>query len=860
MAGVFGENGGMKNFILVFLVSAFAGGVSGQVVPVQREDKKAPVRDEAWMDLRMGKGSDMLYSSQQLQPAGQMIDFAGRFCSIAGARGGKFVLIKTSSQLVSVDADAFKGVQQSAFPDKEGGSMHGIAVSPDGTMAYVTGGKDKLFRAVIGEDGKFSLTNAASLAENGKAVNPLGIALLADGKRALVARSIPNDVVLVNLESGKIESKIPAGVCPYSIVVAKDGKTAFVSNYGGRRAKTGDKVEKSAGTEVVVDVRSIPASGTVSVIDLSGKPKEVAQIVVGLHPSEVVMNRDGTKIFVANVGGDSVSVIDVAARKVVQTLNTKADPLLPWGSLSDGLALSDDEQTLFVANAGINAVACIDLAKPDAPPKLIPSGWFPGAVLVRGQELFVSNVRNGLQKIPAAKDDAEVAARDAKARENSHLAFAIRNAARSAPDVPPVAVPVNLGEPSVIKHVVYVIKENRTYDQMLGDLGRGNGDPKLCNFDRTVIPNHKALATIFPLLDNYYCNGVNSADGHMWAMQGLTTPYREKDRPGYRCAYDFGTDELCYAACGFMWDLALMSGLSFRNYGELDYTVKIAGKTYNDFYTDWKEKTGKTSFKTSYNIEALRNYSSPIYPGWEMSIPDQVRADAFLKELADFEKRGEYPNLVIVYLPNDHTAGELTAQSYLADNDLAMGRIVEALSKSKFWKDMAVFIIEDDPQAGQDHVDGHRSICFVASPWAKRGAIISKFYNESAVLHTIGRILGLPPLNQMVAAAPLMNDCFTDKPDLTPYTCLVPEYALNQPKKKVSDWPKTRSDKKLAARIAALDFSKPDFRLDDDAFNRAIWMETRPGERYPEEFAGAHGRGLKALGLKIARGEDDDDD
>lgn len=827
----------------------------------KREDMKAPVRDEAWMNLRMGKGSDMLYTSQQLRPEGQLIDFGGRFCSIALARGGKFVLVKTSSQLVSVDADAFKGVQQTEFPGKQGGSMHGLAVTADGTKAYVTGGKDKLFCAVVAEDGKFHLTNEVSLAENGKAVNPLGVALLPGEERALIARSLPNDVVLVHLASGKIEARIPAGTCPYSIAVSKDGATAFVSNYGGRRPVKGDKTEKSAGSEVVVDARAIPASGTVSVLDLTGTPREIAQITVGLHPSEVLMNADRSRLYVANVGGDSVSVIDTATRKVIETLNTKADPLLPWGSLSDGLALSADERTLFVANAGINAIACIDLAKPSTTPRLIPSGWFPGALCVRGTELFVSNVRNGLQKIPAARDEAEVAARDERARANSHLAFALRSAARSSSAVPPVPVPANLGEPSVIKHVVYVIKENRTYDQMLGDLGRGNGDPKHCEFDKTVIPNHKALATVFPLLDNYYCNGVNSADGHMWAMQGITTPYREKDRPGYRCAYDFGTDELCFAACGFMWDLALMSGLSFRNYGELDYTVKLAGKTYNDFYTDWKEKTGKTAFKTAYYIEALRNYSSPIYPGWEMAIPDQVRADAFLKELADFERRGDFPNFVLVYLPNDHSASELTVQSYLADNDLALGRVVEGISKSKFWKDTAIFVIEDDPQTGHDHVDGHRSLCFVASPWSKRGAIVSKFYNESSVLHTIGQILGLPPLNQMVAAAPLMTDCFTATPDATPYTCLVPEYQLNQPKKKVADWPKTRSDRKLAARIAALNFDKPDNRLDDDAFNRSIWMQTRPGERYPAEFSGAHGKGLKALGLTLAdlAGDGDDD-
>ena len=241
-----------------------------------------------------------------------------------------------------------------------------------------------------------------------------------------------------------------------------------------------------------------------------------------------------------------------------------------------------------------------------------------------------------------------------------------------------------------------------------------------------------------------------------------------------------------------------------------------------------------------------------------MVIPDQVRADAFLKELAEFEQRGSYPDFVILYLPNDHTAGELKAQSYLADNDLALGRCIEGLSHSRFWKDMAIIVIEDDPQSGQDHVDGHRSICLVASPWAKRGVIISKFYNESSVLHTIDQMLGLPPLNQMVAAAPMMEDCFQDTPDLTPYKCLVPEFPLNVDKSAPAP-PKTRAEKALAARIAALDFSKPDL-IDDDALNRAQWMETHPGERYPVEYTGAHGKGLKALGLRLDPNAQVDDD
>jgi len=846
----------IKTLVLLAALAATVATVVHAQIPEQRIDHKAPVQGEEWMNARMGSGSDMLYSSQQLAPEGQMLDFGGRFCSIALAYGGKFVLVKTSSQLVSVDADSFKGVQHTEFPAKNGGSMHGLAVAADGATAYVTGGKDRLFVVKIAPDGTFKFSGEIDLAAAGKPTNPLGVALTPDGKRAIVARSIANDVVIVDLATGKISARVPVGVCPYGVAVAKDGRWACVSNYGGSRPRAGAKTEKSAGSNVAVDARSLPLTGTISVIDLAPIPYEALQIRVGLHPSELLLSRNDQRLYVSNVGGDSVSVLDPATWQVVATLDTKADPALPWGSLSDGLALSADGQTLYVANAGINAVACIRLDKPSEPLHLIPAGWYPGALCVRGPELFVSNVRNGLEKIPPAKDAAEVAARDARARANAHLAFALRSAERSQADVPPVPVPARLGEPSLIKHVVYVIKENKTYDQVLGDLGKGNGDPKLCIYDRKVIPNHKSLATTFPLLDNYYCNGVNSSDGHAWCMQGLTTPYREKDRPGYRCAYDFGTDALFPAACGFMWDLALTAGRSFRNYGELDYPEKVGGKTYSDYYKDWQAKAGKIGFRCVYQLEALRKYSCLTYPGWELAIPDQVRADAFLKELAEFEQRGTYPDFVILYLPNDHTGGELKAQSYLADNDLALGRCVEGLSQSRFWKDMAIFVIEDDPQSGHDHVDGHRSICFVASPYAKRGAIVSAFYNENALLHTISQILCLPPLNQMVAAAPLLGDCFQTTPDLTSYQCLVPEFPLNVPKK--TPPAKTSAEKKLAVRVAALDFSQPDL-IDDDALNRAIWMETRPGERYPVEYTGAHGKGLKALGLTHTDLAPDDD-
>jgi hypothetical protein len=535
--------------------------------------------------------------------------------------------------------------------------------------------------------------------------------------------------------------------------------------------------------------------------------------------------------------------------------------------LTDGLALSADGQTLYAANAGINAIACLDLATPKSTPKLIPSGWYPGALRLRDGQLYVANVRNGVQKVAIPTNAKTVAAYDARARAVAHLAHALRYAKgprTTTATATPVPVPAEVGQPSSIKHVVYIIKENRTFDQVLGDIGRGNAEPKLVLFPRDVTPNHHAIAERWPLLDNYYCNGVNSSDGHAWANQGIVGPYREKDRVGFRCAYDFGTDSLFFAGCGFIWDHALLHGRSFRNYGEMDKLTKIQGKTYDDFFTDRQNGGGKTAFTTTFFIDALRRYSCPGYPGWDMAIPDQTRADVFLKDLAALEKKGSFPDLTIIYLPNDHTANELTAKSYVADNDLALGRVIEGLSKSRFWKDMAIFVNEDDPQTGGDHVDGHRSFCLVVSPYAKKGALISKFYNQTSVLHTICRILGMPPINQVVAASTTMEDCFTTQADLTPYAALTPKQKLNEKRppapKKTGFWPPfSVGDDRLTAQFEALDFSGPD-RIDDDTLNRAIWAQTRPGERYPREFMGAHGKGLKALGLQIDPAAEDDDD
>ena len=837
-----------------------------QVLPI---NQKAPVGDEAWMDARMGSQS-LLHSSQQLDMAGEIQDLPGRLLALEFAQGGKILLVKTTSTFASFNAQTFKLIQKSDYPvAKGGGSMHGLAVAPDGSQVLISGGRTHLYRATVAPDGTFKWGTSIDVTEGAKNVNPLGIAFTPDASKAVIALSVSNTLAVVDLATDKIIAKIPVGLCPYSVALSPDGKMAYVSNLGGSVAKPHEITEASAGSLIPVDKRSVALRGTVSVVNLEATPKVIKEIVVGLHPSEIILQPSTHRLFVANVGGDSISVVNTSNQQVEDTIDTKPDPRLPWGTLTDSLTLSEDGQSLFATHAGLNAVSRIDLANPHQIAPLIPTGWYPGAVRCQHGQLFIANVRNGVQKVALPTDRATSLAYDQRARQAAHLAHALQsNTLALNKDLPaPQPVPAQLGQPSTIQHVVYIIKENRTFDQVLGDLDRGNCDPKLCNFPRKITPNHHALTERFPLLDNYYCNGVNSSDGHAWGTQGIVTPYREKDRVGFRCGYDFGIDALFYAGCGFLWDHALLNGKSFRNYGEMEYTVKLKGKTYHDFFVDRETKAGKTAYAVSYQVSTLTRYSCLNYPGWQMSIPDQTRADVFLKELADFETKKFFPELTIIYLPNDHTAAELTANSYLADNDLALGRVIEGLSHSRFWPHMAIFVNEDDPQAGHDHVDGHRSFCFVASPYAKKGAIVSKFYNQTSVLHTMCRILGVPPMNQIVAASPTMEDCFCPTPDLSPYTCLIPDQKLNEPRppapKKTSFWPPwPTSEERLEARFHELDFSLPDL-IHEDTLNRAIWAQTRPQDPYPSEWAGAHGRGLARLGLKLdpsAKDDDDDDD
>ena len=839
-----------------------------------------------------GQGDYIVPTTQLIHPAGQTIEFAARPVDMVLAPDGKWLYVKGHNALIVVDARTWKIVQTLPY-HRTGASMCGIALSPDGRRLYVTTRGNTMVTAEVATDGRVKWSGKIVLpGPGGKGSSfPCGIALAPGGRLACVCLSRNNTLAIVDVAGGKLLAQVEVGVAPYAVAIAPDGSTAYVSNWGGRRARAGDRTAKSAGTDTVIDERGIAASGTVCVVDLTAR-KTVAEIPVGLSPAGVALRRDGRVLYVACANSDTVCFIDTARRKVVTTLNVRPDDRLPFGSMPNGLGLAPDQRTLYVANAGNNALAVVRLS-PDGRQAAeiagyIPTGWYPGAVLATSARLFVANIKGvgsrtkhrgrrgwnshwhrGTVSRLDIPDDAALARYTAQAKRDGRVPQTLRALERSAAAADAVPVPAHPGQPSVFEHVVYILKENRTYDQVFGDLPQGNSDPELCTFGRDVTPNHHAIAEEFVLLDNYYCNGVLSADGHSWATEGNVTPYLERSFGGFSRSYTFGDDPLTYSSSGFIWDHVLAAGYSFRNYGEFNQTGIKPHADYATVYKDFIQQAGKIRLTVNIGVEKLRHYSCLDAPGWNMNVPDVLRAAVFLKELHQFEAEGHLPNFIFIYLPNDHTSGTApghpTPRSLVADNDLALGRIVEGLSRSRFWPKTCVFVIEDDPQNGYDHVDGHRSLCLIASPYTRRGEVISHFYNQTSVVHTIERIFGIPATNQLYAMAPLMTACFTNRPDLTPYRCRPNRVPLAEINPRAETLPPR--ERYWAQRSAALPLDLPD-QVDEDTLNRILWHAAKGADTpYPARFAGAHGRGLAALGLRLAGpdempqpfDEDDDD-
>ena len=806
----------------------------------------------------------LLTTYQRLQPAGKTLVFNGRPVAMALSQDGQSLWVKDNTGLRLVDTKTW--VVKASAGSQGGASPNGL-FEREGKV-YFTSAENELHTFAL-KDGKIEKLQTVKL-PGPKGVGesfPCGLAL--DGGTAYVCLSRNNTLGVVDLAQGKLTKEIPVGVAPYEVALLPGGLAA-VSNQGGRRPVAGAKTAKSAGTETEVDERGVASTGTVSIVDLKSG-RTVREVAVGLQPCGLAVGQGW--FAVANANSDTVSLVSTTTWKVESELVVKTTRGQLFGSMPNALALGGDGKTMFVALAGNNAVAIVDtsVARTPVVRGFVPTGWYPGAVIARGGAVYVANIKGvgsrtqrrepgkgwnshdhaGTVQRFAYPDPAQLAEYTAQVRDLGKVPSLLSMLERKGSSATkPVPVPKNLGDPSTIEHVIYVIKENRSYDQVLGDMAKGSGEPALCVFGEKVTPNQHALADQFVLLDNYYCEGVLSADGHSWATEGNVTPYLERAFGGFNRSYTFGNDPITYSSSGFVWDRILAGGLSFRNFGEMDDAGLPAGWKMEQVWRDYAEGEGAV-FKQDMQIEKLRRYSCRDYPGWNTGIPDSLRAHRFLRELKQMELDGSMPDFMIVYLPQDHTAGTTpgypTVASYVADNDRALGRIVDAVSHSQFWPTTAIFVNEDDPQAGFDHVDGHRSLCLVVSPWTRGGKVDSHFYNQNSVLHTVLRIFGMPPLNEQNARSPLMFDCFGPVADVTPYDARDPQVdigALNPPLSEL------RGDALRFARLSLRqNFDEPD-AADEDSLNRIVWFAMKGSAPYPADWAGAHGRGLAARGLK----------
>jgi len=760
-------------------------------------------------------------------------------------------------------------------------SFTGLVYAPDGRHIYFadTAGNIRAFTVdkyshLVGTPIAIPVPEAKAPKE--KKEIPCGLAVSRDSKRLYVVGNLGNKLHELDAETGKVLHSWNTGVAPYDIVLV--GSKAYVSNLGGRRPGKGDLAAPAGkGTMVRVDpVRQIPNEGSVTVIDLASSNVKT-EISVELHPSGMAVSPNKKFLVVANSGSDTLSVIDTATDEMVEKIWARQTPADLFGAQPNALAFDYTGKRLYVCNGTENAVAVIQFEPEGRASKmlgLIPVGWFPGAIEVDSarNSLWVANIKGigalrvfkpgdkvklashdsfGTVSVVPLPSDKELAAMTDIALRNMRYPKLAEAKLPARPGQPPRPLPERVGEPSLFKHVIYVLKENRTYDQVLGDMKEGNGNTNLCTFGERYTPNQHKIAREFALLDNTYCAGVQSADGHQWTDSAIANEYVERQvtsdfprsYPGGKV--EDGMDALAWSSSGFIWDNAIAHGKTFRNYGEwmiseANWVDKKGHKdkpTWQDFWNDYKTGTNRTRLGCRPGIETLRKYSPTNTVGWDLNVPDVVRASEFIKALMQYETDGQFPDFVMLFLPSDHTGGTRgktpTPGAQLADNDLAFGHVVEAVTHSSFWPETCIMAIEDDPQAGWDHVSGYRTTCYIVSPYTRRRQTVSAQYNQISLVRTIELILGLPPMNQMDATATPMSECFTEIPDFTPFDSVTNNYPLdrtNPDPKKITD----RRLRKDAVVSAKLRLDEPD-RCPEDVLNRILWRAMKgPDEPYPE--------------------------
>jgi DNA-binding beta-propeller fold protein YncE len=749
-----------------------------------------------------GDGSTLLANGWTITPAGRSVRVGTLPLGLTVLPDGRVLALLSgysTNGLVVVDPARWEVTDSVPLS----AAWLGLAAASDGAV-YASGGTTNRVWRLREVAGRWQRADSVVLADSGAALFAAGLTLSADGRSLAVVAQLGDSVFLLDAATLRRTAAAATGSHPYTARFTPDGRTLLVSNWGD---STLSRFEVGAG--------ALEPRGT---------------IAVPPRPSALMVSPDGRTLYVAHAAADAVSLVDLGAGRVTSTVRLSLTRRAPHGTGPNALALSPDGRTLYVANADNNDVAVVALGEEGGPrvAGLIPTAWYPTAVAVStdGRTLYVANGKGTGTgpnphgpTAPDTRRDQYIGA----LLVGSLSAIPVPGAAALGRDTRQVLanspyrdalltrqpwprrspIPRSASERSPIRHVVYVIRENRTYDQVLGDDARGNGDPGLAIFGDSITPNAHALASQFVLFDNFYVNGDVSANGHMWSDAAYASDYNEKNWPANysrRREYDFdaglpANDPLA----GFLWDAARAAGRSMRNYGEM---------------TQWDPASGRATPQP----KGLEGVTDPRYPGFVLEIPDSVRADEFIRELREAETGGTLPELMILWLPRDHTYGRQpgrpTPRAMVAENDRALGRIVEALSRSRFWRETAMFVLEDDAQNGPDHVDAHRSPLLVASPWVRRGMVDSTFYTTASVLRTIELILGLRPMSQFDAAAMPLFTAFMTRPDSAAYTALP------------ARWPLEELNPPGRSALDPRAFTRPDF-ADDQVLNREIWASVR---------------------------------
>lgn len=755
----------------------------------------------------------LLPNGWTLSPAGRSLPLGDLPLNIAVAKNQRLMAVTNNGQSVQsiqlIDPIAEKVLDNVVIPK----SWYGLTFSDDAKYLYASGGNDNwiLKYAITGK--KLKLSDSIKLGDKWpNKISPAGIETDDAAHKLYVVTKENNSFYLVDLKTKKVLQQLPLGAEAYDCLLSPSKKELYISLWGG------DKV-------LVYDVKQRKIS---------------SEINVGDNPNELLLTKNGKYLFVANANDNSVSVINIQQRKVMEVLNTALYPDAPIGSAANGLALSADEKTLYIANADNNSLAVFDVSKPGSSHSkgFIPVGWYPTNVKVVNKKIFVANgkgfqsfanpfgpnpagtqqkvsyqqgdnstkqevqyiggLMKGTMSIIDEPGEKMLAAYSAKVYANTPYTKEKELHADGENGNP---IPIKVGDPSPIKYVFYIIKENRTYDQVLGDVKEGNGDTSLVLFGEKVTPNQHKIVKDFVLFDNFYVDAEVSADGHNWSTAANAVDYLEKTWPtsygGRGGEYDAeGNRAVANPPKGFIWDHAKAAGITYRTYGE--------------FADDYKP-----------NIAVLKDHFCPYYTSWDQKVRDTTRANQWKRDFDSLVAAGSLPQLNTLRIINDHTEGlklgRPTPFAHTADNDWGVGMFLDYLSHSPVWKESVVFIVEDDAQNGPDHVDAHRSPVYVAGPYVKRNFVDHTMYSTSSVLRTMELILGMPPMSQYDAAATPMWRSFTSTPDYTPYVSVPAQIDITEVNKKNT----------ASAKLSnTFDFTKED-QVPDLLFSEVIWKAVK---------------------------------